>query len=316
MSLIIDSLKKIKKSADRKLLPPNLKPEKKKNKRLFLLASVVIVLFILFLALKILENELIINEEYEHISIRQVKKPVETSVSQKQDKSIEKNIRKTPKNSITPKTDTSLKNVQHKKHQSKKPQTPPTPKKIEKGKYVFYVTQANKYLKKKEYQKSLMFYQKAYSIKPEESILTNIIILKIKSGNNNIKEEIKSIKSEKNLYKIALVAINSGKYQLIKEFLQKRSSQDSSGITDYLLGIIYEKEGKLNDAEKQYKEAFRKNPSNPYISYAYGRILEINGKRSISRKIYEHTLKIIKDKSSKLWKVVYERLKTSGGSYE
>ncbi len=322
MSLIIESLKKLRKPSKNKPLPPNLKPEEKSiaAKRLLIFASVIILLSGILVVIKLFENRLLLPQQNRYVQIKTEKEEniQKTAVLHSPEKVATKTLSETKSSqnkeekipSFAPqieKLQSEEKNQNHSKETGDRAQ--------KKNRYVLYLTLANKYMKKQNYHKSLEFYQKAYSIKPEEKILTNIIILKMQLGLEGAEKEIENIKNIRNLYKIAIFAVNSGKDGLIKNILQKRSS-DSSGTVNYLLGVIYEKEGKLKEAEKAYEKAFKQNPSNPYISYAYGRILEINEKLFLSQKIYEHTLKIINNKNTKLRKIVIQRLEATGGSYE
>ncbi|MBK3331622.1 tetratricopeptide repeat protein [Persephonella atlantica] len=323
MSLIIDSLKKLRKDSTSKSIPPNLK-SKSKNlsvKKVGILGSIIILLSFSFVVLKILENKFIISKNSLYLPVRE-KNIKKASTPEKPHKKLNGNKIVELKSKKENKSQESSEKYQEGKRQLSQQQT--EKKKLKhkrdntediKRKYVLYITLANKYLKKGNYTESLKFYQKAYSIKPEERVLTNIIILKIGAGEGDIKE-IEKIKDTENIYKIALFAINRNRSYLVEKFIKKRLSTDSSGILHYLLGIIYEKNGQLIDAEEEYKKAFELNQTDPYVSYAYGRILEINKKYRLSRKIYEYTLKIIKSKDTKLRKTVSERLKILGGSYE
>ncbi|MDQ7056700.1 MAG: tetratricopeptide repeat protein [Persephonella sp.] len=261
MSLIIDSLKKLKKGSTSKSIPPGLKSkdENLSVKRVFILGVIIAFLGFSFAVLKIFESRFTAAKNSYNLPVRG-EDLKESSVPQKSHKRLYESIttdvkptktdkpQKVPEKQEESRRQQSMESIVRKYKEHKKDSITDTKKM-----YVLYITLANKYLKSGNYTESLKFYQKAYSIKPEERILTNIIILKIGLGSSKI-EEIEKIKDTENLYKIALFAINRNRFYLVEKVVKKRLLTDSSGTLHYLLGILYEKMVSLKMQKKSMKK--------------------------------------------------------------
>jgi len=322
MSLLIDTLSKIKGGKKGKPVPPNLKKDRKKDKKKVIILFLSIVLLSVATASlyvyqdKLLQEDKNILSEVKATNQEKPEKKPETPEKKSSSENIQQQITETiaePKQKITEKTE---------KKQIKQEEHKPKPKKEEKPRksplylYSTYISLGNKYLEKKDYIKSLSYYTKAYQINPSEKLLKNIIALQIYTGDKNSAiNNLKKIKNPKNLSQILIFLIEKGEIDFVKDFIKKISVEDKTGYIYYTMGILEEKSGNIEKAYTNYKKAFLKNPDDPYIAYGYARILEIKGFTDKAYQVYLHINKN-SNPDNNLKKIVNERIKLLGGSHE
>ncbi|WP_457643370.1 tetratricopeptide repeat protein [Persephonella sp.] len=317
MSLILETLSRLKKTGSKKSVPPGLKPKKedKNSRRMIILASTAVMLSAVFAFLTVYNNRLLYEENNIITPLKTEKtsppdnlyvKNAEPEISlQKEKKTVQIQEIKPKKNDIPAdkaKTKTKREPVQ----------TEPEKNKQQDDRiylYTTYLSKANSYLDKGQLKKSLLFYEKAYSINPKEKLLKNIIVLKIMTGQvKNINRYIRKIKNDSYLADIILGIINAGHLSEAEKILKTALKSGKSPYMLYVYGILLEKKGLYKKAESVYKEAYSLEPEDPYIAYAYGRILEINGKYRNAVNVYKSILKM-NSTDEKIGMVVRERLK-------
>ncbi len=321
MSLLIDTLSKIKGGKKGKPVPPNLKKSRKKDKKhLVLLFSFIVVLSSAAIFLYILQDRLLQEENNILYEIKTQKKEIpeqkpkniakvkKEKINKPQKSEFPVKILKTPeKKQVEQKSEPEIKNAQPKKSKE--------PKKSSSYLYSTYISLGNKYLEKQDYIKSLSYYLKAYQINPSERLLKNIIVLQIYTGEkNNALSNLKKIKNPQAISQILIFLIENGEINLVRGFLSNKL-EDKSGYLSYTKGVLEEKSGEIEKAHEYYKKAFKLNPYDPYIAYAYARILEIKGLTKKAFQVYRYINRMsISDNN--LRKIVEDRIKLLGGSYE
>ena len=324
MSLLIDALSKIKGGKKRKPVPPGLKKNRKNNnKSLLLLALFTVILSAIAVALFIFQDRLLQEDGNILSEIKTQKlpeatpknpvKPEEKTVKMEKntkeeiyEKSHQKTISTSKVKQLEQEPKPEINQTQSKKEEEKKPSS-----------YMFstYISLGNKYLEKKDYQKSLYYYKKAYQINPSQKLLKNIIILQIYTGRKETAlAQLRKIKNPQHISQILTFLIQNGEVDFVRDFLDKEK-KDSSGYISYTRGILEEKLGNTEKAFIYYKKAFEENPYDPYIAYAYARILEIKDLPDKALQVYKHINKI-SFSDNNLRKIVKDRIKLLGGSYE
>ena len=145
--------------------------------------------------------------------------------------------------------------------------------------------------------------------------MKNIIILQIYTGDKkNALLNLRKISDPRHLSQILIFLIERGEIKLVANFLKSRS-EDKSGYISYTKGILEEKLGNTEKALLYYKKAFDQNPYDPYIAYAYARMLEIKGLNEKALQVYRY-INSISFSDNNLRKIVNDRIKLLGGSYE
>ena len=324
MSLLIDALNKIKGGKKGKPVPPGLKKNRKNNnKSLLLLALFTAVLSAAAAALFIFQDRLLqedgnilseiktqkLPEKIPETPVKPEEETVKTEKNMKDEtlsKSHQKTIKTSEEKQLEKKPEPEIKQTQPKKKEEKKPSS---------YLYSTYISLGNKYLERKDYQKSLYYYKKAYKINPSQKLLKNIIILQIYTGKKDTAlTQLRKIKNPQHISQILTFLIQNGEIDFVRDFLDKEK-EDSSGYLSYTRGILEEKSGNTEKAFIYYRKAFEKNPYDPYIAYAYARILEIKGLPEKAVQVYKHINKI-SFSDNNLRKIIQERIKLLGGSYE
>lgn len=326
MSLLMDTLKKMKRGKKSKPVPPNLKSTKKDSKiRYIVLGSVAFLLSASLVLLYVFQDIFLYQGDNLLVKQESVKKG---NVQAEKKAVIPEKIKNVSEEKIKHETKTEENNPPVEKHkktfeeQKTQPEQPPpkTEKKPSKEQnpylYSTYISLANQYLDKHQYEKSLEYYIRAYSIQPSENLLKNIIILQIYTGKEeDAVKNLNKIRNEKFLSDILLSLIEKGKTDIVKDFLEKNIKDRNSADLHYVAGILQEKSGNTAKALFHYKKAFELNPSDPYIAYAYARILEISGKPSTAVNIYRHITEL-PETDNELKEIAVRRIKALGGNYE
>ncbi|WP_457624366.1 tetratricopeptide repeat protein [Persephonella sp.] len=326
MSLIIQTLNRLKGRGKNKPVPPGLKGEVRKEeggKRFFIYAGVIIILagalsILLINRDKLLygdrdnilsrvENTLKIARNTASTSDGRPVKNIEKENPKKTSESInpiapeEKyTVKKEPVPPETKKTVAAKKNRQEKKAENKN----------RKNIYLYnsYISLANSYLEKGDYRESLLYYKKAYSLEKNQKVLKNIIVLQILTGNfEDLYRYIPQLKEESYIADIAISLIDSGHLNRAEEFLSRFIGMSSPYIL-YAWGILLEKQGKYQQALVYYRKAYQLNPYDQYIAYAYGRILEINGFYKKAVNIYTGMLNL-EGLDKRIKEILQERIK-------
>ncbi len=176
-----------------------------------------------------------------------------------------------------------------------------------------FVSMADNFYNEKDFENSIKWYQKAFQIKKDNYVLNRLLILNYQQKNwEDINALLPELKDEQTIYSFLLNLINDNQITFAKEILNKKINLDKNGYLFYLNGMIFENEGDLLQAENSYKKAFEKNSTDPYLSYSYGRILEINKKYSQALNIYLQTEKL--DLDNQLKTIIQQRISILRGS--
>ncbi len=321
MSLILDTLNKMKEGKKKKPIPPSLSKRNKANntkKKYILLFSIMILLSTVMTFLIILGDKFV----YENSKITKIiptndtdkKEPSVTSYNKpentsKEDNTFSKNLpKKIPELQTSSKVQINQnpqpnKNIQNVKSYKEKDKN---------FLYSSYLSLANKYIEEQNFKKALIFLKKAYKLYPSQKVLKNIVAIEISLGHiSDLPVFIKKIKNPEFLSEILIELIEKGETSFVHDYLTKNLQNDKSGYLNYVAGYLYEKEGDYKKAEVYYQKAYELNRKDFYLGYAYARILEINGNYSKALKIYKEIKKLhITD--NKLREVVAERIKLIG----
>ncbi|WP_029522177.1 tetratricopeptide repeat protein [Persephonella sp. KM09-Lau-8] len=333
MSLILDTLNKMKEGGNKKPVPPSISKKKKKNnnnkKRYIILASLIIFLSTVMTFLVVFQDRFIYENKSEFFQIVenkanknvQVSKPiVENPEILEREQKNEPNYEKTIKNPDESSEKTETLKIKSKpqenpeKLKTKKIAKNERPNKKADKNFLFstYISQANQYIDQKNYEKALIYLEKAYRLSPSEKILKNIILLKLETGRaSDIQNYLNRIKNKEFLSEILIGLIDTGNTQIVHDYLTKNLKNDTSGYLYYVAGYLYEKEGKYKEALKYYKTAYKLNRKDPYIAYAYARILELNGEYTKALNVYK-SINLSKITDNNLREVVAERIRLLG----
>jgi len=88
---------------------------------------------------------------------------------------------------------------------------------------------------------------------------------------------------------------------------------DHSGRLMLLTAYYFEQQAKEKKAATFYEMAYKQNPADPYIIFAYARSLDIEGKRAKAIQHYKEVCYQV-DEESRLYKVALKRIKALGAS--
>jgi len=323
MSLIIETLGRLKGKGRDKPIPPGLKRKNAKGtgkKRFFVYFGVIVILAGILSLLIINKDKLLYGEKGNILS--------STNSSQTKEKQSLK-IAQNPvsKNStIEKKPPIEMKSEQEVLHS-----LPPVEDKIEKKEvgeikntrghgfenrqkqdrlylYNSYLNIANNYLDKGLYTQSLEYYKKAYNLKKNQKVLKNIILLQILIGNTgDLNRYISQLDKKSYIADIAIILIKSGQLKKAEKYLSGLTGEPSPYLL-YAYGILREKQGKYQQAQAYYKKAYQLNPYDQYITYAYARILEINGFSKKAADVYIRLLSL-ENVDTKIKRIATKRLK-------
>jgi len=157
----------------------------------------------------------------------------------------------------------------------------------DRSKFLSLIWMAEKSYRKGNYQKSIEYYEKAYSIEKNRDVLSNLLILYIHTG--NIDRVIKLLELEKNpelTYSTTIEMIDREMYKEAEKIIYRFIPYDRTGNLYYALGYLYELQNKMEKAANNYRKAYSMNPQDQYFAYAYGRILEMTGESEEANKIF------------------------------
>ena len=312
MSLIINTLNKVKNEENKKYVPPHLVIERKNQKfksiRIFSLLGILLILVAVSLYF------FIFSEKKQNYSVKSVVKTENNKNLQDYGLILEENKpivkeEKLSKPKLTRAKETKkINNLPKKKNNVKKDKkttietnlkkTKATNFEIitpEKREYIFnkYLLTADKYYLKGQNKKAIEFYEKALYLKSDISVLNVLLHLYIQEGKvNQVVKVLKSLKisseNEDMVSGLIIEMIDSGYKKEANQILSELINKDKTGYLLYSKGYLEEKNNNLKEALSFYQKAYEKNKKDPFISYSYGKLEEKN-------KNYEKALKIYKD---------------------
>ncbi|WP_456485936.1 tetratricopeptide repeat protein [Hydrogenimonas sp.] len=124
-------------------------------------------------------------------------------------------------------------------------------------------------------------------------VLTNLFYLYGLQGNwTNAKRLMKkSHNLDALLYAYTLGALHGLRKNEIEHIIPF-ARLDRSGRLMLVLGLFFERDNRLQEAFRWYSAGYTINPADPYVAYAYARILDMRGHKKEAVRIYEHILRI------------------------
>ncbi|WP_457644355.1 tetratricopeptide repeat protein [Persephonella sp.] len=325
MSLMIQMLRKIKSKKGAKPVPPGLEVKNSLNKRVLFLSLITIILIltgigVFYYLTSIPQQNILVNE---NIVLRERSKPIQPPQTEKEENlDIQSNVpindpipeRETSEKEELPPLEAVLNEIQENVEDldANEPEIDKDvykntalisrssaeislrePRENRSAQISAYITLAEKYLEEGNLSKAYTYYKKLYDLKRSEEILHNILILAVETGNiQELRKYLPEIKSEETISSIVIKLVDNEKYSLAKEVLNSYADQDKKGLIDYAKGYFYENTGNTSEAIFYYERAYSKNPSDPYIAYAYARMLEIKGAQNKAYKVYRKILNL------------------------
>ncbi len=321
MSLMIEMLKKIKTKKSSKPVPPGIEPKNSINKRIITLSFITVILILsgigVFLYLENIPQQNILVNKAESLSITNNLENT-GKIAEKNDKKTETNkpIQEIKENSLPPldlvlneiqkdiETDVKEKPIYEDKKMKKEEKIIKT---VDPTQITAFISLAENYMNKGDLLKAYQYYRKAYSINNSEDLLNNILILAVDIGKiDDLKKYISKTKNEEIISSVAIRLVDNGRFYLAQKILKKYQKRNK-GYIDYAYGYYFESTGDISKSLFYYEKAYSKIPSDPYIAYAYARILEIKGMLDKAYKIYKKILNLSCD-DEMLIKVVNERI--------
>lgn len=144
------------------------------------------------------------------------------------------------------------------------------------------------YFKKGDLKRSMEFYEKAYSIRQDPKIANNLVIIYLRLGLRSKAHELLKKHGEEKLYYtyIMELARNYGYEEALGE-ISALMGFDRRGYLYFARGYLREGSGDVMGAYKDYSQAYRKDPSNPYFAFNYARSLEQKGELREAYRIYK-----------------------------
>ncbi len=177
-----------------------------------------------------------------------------------------------------------------------------------------FVSIAESYLKEKDIQNSIQWYEKAYRLKKDEYVLNQLLNLYLQVNSwETLNSIISKLENEKIIYSFLTQLVNNNQIQLADKIISQKIKFDKNGYLFYLNGIILETKGNTEKAELSYRIAYQKNKADPYLVYSYGRILEINKKYEDALNIYLQAEKL--DIDNNLKSIITERISILRGNF-
>ena len=326
MSLIINTLNKVKKENDKKYVPPHLVIEKEKSflqKIRFPLLLIIFFVSVGFSFYFLFLNETIV-KNFSSVSVKQTtseKKPVDLQeyglVLTEEEVPETKELKKKPikKQEIKKVVEVPTKVVKIKKI----PRVVNTPKvkekKIvketsektvasnfeiitpEKREKIFnkYLLMADKFYLDGKNEKAIEYYEKALYLKNDTSVLNVLLNLYIQEGKVN--QVVKTLTESKLVFQnedvisgLIIEMIDKGYFKEANQILSKLLNEDKNGYFLYAKGYLEEKRNNIKDALYFYEKAFEKNKVDPFISYAYGKLEEKNKNYQKALQIYKNII--------------------------
>ena len=324
MSLIINTLNKVKKENDKKYVPPHLVIEKEKSFLQKIRFPLLLIIFFVsagfsFYFLFLNENKV---KQSSSISLRQ---ETEQKSANLQDYGLilsEEKIPevKEPAKKVKPKEIKKVVEVPTKVEEIKKPlpvvNTPKikenkivketsektvassfeiiTPEKREK---IFnkYLLMADKFYLDGKNEKAIEYYEKALYLKNDTSVLNVLLNLYIQEGKVNqvvkvLTESKLAFQNEDVISGLIIEMIDKGYFKEANQILSKLLNEDKNGYFLYAKGYLEEKRNNIKDALYFYEKAFEKNKVDPFISYAYGKLEEKNKNYQKALQIYKNII--------------------------
>ena len=148
---------------------------------------------------------------------------------------------------------------------------------------------------------SMEYYERALGIKQDTQVAKNLIVVYTRLGLFRRAMSLISMLREGDLaytYLVELAA--SGEVERAMKEGERLKNLDRRGKVFFALGYIYEISGDIHRALLNYETAYRRNPTDQYISVNYARILERVGRLKEAYKVYTYLSSAATDPKIKL----------------
>jgi len=151
-------------------------------------------------------------------------------------------------------------------------------KKKIKGSFYEYYVLGDKYFRQGDLIKSMLYYEEALKLKADPDIVNNLVVIYTRLSKFEKAEKlIENFPNSRVVYSYLVELVEKGLYSKARSVARRYIKYDNSGYISFGLGYVYEKLGELKKAMECYKEAYEKDPLNPYFALNYARLLEVSG---------------------------------------
>lgn len=134
---------------------------------------------------------------------------------------------------------------------------------------------------------SMGYYEEAFERSKDPKVAKNLLVVYLKLGlQEKARSLISQVKEEEIPYTYLVELVRSGAQEMAVKEGESLKDLDTSGKVLFALGYAYEALGDYERALENYREAYRKNPKDPYIAVNYARLLEATGNLREAYRIY------------------------------
>ncbi len=148
---------------------------------------------------------------------------------------------------------------------------------------------ADDLFRKGRLRESMEFYQRALSLNPSKDVANNLLVIYARLGLYTRAEDLlRRFPEEELVYSYAVELAGKGKIPEALSVAERFLSVDRKGLVHFAVGYARERAGELEEALKSYREAYRKDPQNPYFAANLARLLEATGDRETAYRLYRH----------------------------
>ncbi len=148
---------------------------------------------------------------------------------------------------------------------------------------------ADDLFRKGRLRESMEFYQRALSLNPSKDVANNLLVIYARLGFYTRAEDLlRRFPEEELVYSYAVELAGKGKILEALSVAERFLSVDRKGLVHFAVGYARERAGELEEALKSYREAYRKDPQNPYFAANLARLLEATGDRETAYRLYRH----------------------------
>lgn len=174
--------------------------------------------------------------------------------------------------------------------------------------YNAYIMLADESFRKGRLYDSARYYEKALKIKESKSVANNLLVVYVRLGEfEKARTLLRNFKDEELVYTYMVELTRAGLTDRALEIADIFRFVDKRGFVSFAEGYAFESKRDFARALKSYRNAYIKNPVNPYFAFNYARLLEASGKLKEAVSIYR-SLKTM-ELEPKLKDIVRQRLR-------
>ncbi len=169
-----------------------------------------------------------------------------------------------------------------------KPEQLPLPERKQKPTFDDLVLEADTAFREGKLLRSIKLYEKALSVKQDNTVINNLVVLYTRVGEPEKAENlVRKYPEGKIIYSYVVELVRIGRTPQAFKIAEEMVKFDNTGFVSFSLGYIHESTGNFAAAGEFYRKAFEISPENYYFAFNYARILEANGKFYEARRIYQ-----------------------------